>query len=197
MGLGGAGRRACEDRLGAGGVGSIGAHHQAVARTVDPFLDVVLIAEQREREHAEVVGIQGGDEVRKIGHEAPLEVHPGRAVGQGVRGTDPVLIGRVWVRVREKLRPFLEYGLDLRVGPVLLAGQEALVESLAVHPHVQDVEGAHCRPAVLVAGREGDKAIGLHLRCERHEIGEGGRDRVTLRGEEALLVHDDPRVGPD
>ena len=71
------------------------------------------------------------------------------------------------------------------------------MESAAVDPHVQDVEGDLCRPAVLVAGRQGDEAIGLHFRCERHELGERGRDGVTLLGEEALLVQDDERVGPD
>ena len=69
------------------------------------------------------------------------------------------------VRVeRQQGLPGLEDGLDLRVGPLLLAGHQVDVELVAVEAHVQDVERAHGRPAVLVPERERDEAVRLHLR---------------------------------
>ena len=71
------------------------------------------------------------------------------------------------------------------------------MEVVAVQPKVEDVEGAHGRPTVLVAEGERRQAVRLHLRAEGEEIGPGRRDGVTLGREDALPVEDAPRVVVD
>ena len=68
------------------------------------------------------------------------------------------------------------------------------MELVAVLAHVEDIEGAHCRPAVLVGEGQRYEPISLDLGGEGLEVRPRGRDRVALVGEQALPVDDDPRV---
>ena len=71
------------------------------------------------------------------------------------------------------------------------------MEVVAVHPHVDDVEGAHCGPAVLVGEGDRREPVGLHLLGERDELVPGLRDRVAVLLPHALAVVHRPRVGVD
>ena len=71
------------------------------------------------------------------------------------------------------------------------------MELVAVEAHVQDVERAHGRPAILVGEGERDQAVGLDLLGQLHELVPGLRDCVTLLREQALPIEHDPRVGND
>ena len=57
---------------------------------------------------------------------------------------------------------------------------QALVEVVAVDAHVEDVERAHGRPAVLVGEADRGQAVLLHLRAEGLELVERLRDLVAL-----------------
>ena len=65
---------------------------------------------------------------------------------------------------------------------------------IAVQPHVEDVEGAHRRPAVLVGEGEGDELVGLHLLGQRFELVQGRGRLVPLLLPDRLAVEDRPRV---
>ena len=115
-----------------------------------------------------------------LGREGAQEVHRGLVVGPRLGGFLPGPAERVGLGVRQELRPLLEDRLDLGIGPLLLAGQEVGVELIAVHAHVQDVERAHGRPAVLVGEGERDEAVGLDLLGQRDELVPRLRDGVAL-----------------
>ena len=71
------------------------------------------------------------------------------------------------------------------------------MEVIPVEAKVEDVEGAHGRPAVAVAESERSEAVRLHLGAQGEEVVTGGRNRVALVREEALAVEDAPRVVVD
>ena len=68
------------------------------------------------------------------------------------------------------------------------------VELVAVQAHVDVVEGAHGRPAILVGKLDGDDSVALHLLAQGLEFVEGGGDGVTLLRPEALAVEEAPGV---
>ena len=94
----------------------------------------------------------------------------------------------------EQPGPGVEDLLDLVAVPGLLAGHQADVEVVAVDPQVELVEGAHGRPAVLVAEGDRDEAVLLHLRAEGLELVERLGLLVAVLLEDALAVEDRPRV---
>ncbi len=101
---------------------------------------------------------------------------------------------RVGLVQRQDARPRVEDLLDLVGVPCLLARHQADVEVVAVDAQVELVERAHRRPAVLVAERDRDEAVLLHLGAEGVEVVEGLGDLVAVLGEHALAVEDRPRV---
>jgi hypothetical protein len=68
------------------------------------------------------------------------------------------------------------------------------VEVVAVDAHVQVVEGAHRRPAVLVGEGDRGQAVALDLLCQRDELVPGLGRLVAALLEDALPVEDRPRV---
>ncbi len=96
--------------------------------------------------------------------------------------------------VGEELGPLLEDGSHLRAVPGLLPGHQVDVELVAVDPHVDDVEGAHRGPAVLVRERDRRQAVGLHLLGERDELGPRLGSGVALLLPQGLPVVHGPRV---
>ena len=68
------------------------------------------------------------------------------------------------------------------------------MELIAIQAHVEDVEGSHRRPAVLVGKGDRDQAVRLHLGGQGDELVPGLRNLVAVRREDALPVDDDPRV---
>lgn len=68
------------------------------------------------------------------------------------------------------------------------------MELVAVEPHVDVVERAHGRPAVLVGKADRDDTVGLHLGRQRLEGIEIFRNLVALLRPEALAVEETPRV---
>jgi hypothetical protein len=71
------------------------------------------------------------------------------------------------------------------------------VEVEAVEPHVENIEGPHGRPAVLVAEGERRDVLALHVLHERHQVvpGAGGLEAVLL--EHRFAIEDRPRVVAD
>ena len=88
----------------------------------------------------------------------------------------------------------LKTSLTFCVLPRLLAGHQVDMELIAVDAHVDDVEGAHRRPAVLVGERDRGEAVLLHLGTEGLELVEGRGDLVALLLPHARAVEDCPRV---
>ena len=178
--------------------GDLAADLDGVDRGVQRLLGVVLGAEVREREEVEVLEVRRVLRGRELGgHEQAEQVHAGLLLDEGVRGVLPGQAGVVLGVVREELRPLLEDGGDLRVGPLLLAGHQGDMEVVAVQPEVEDVERALGRPAVLVAEGDRGQAVGLHLLAQGDQVVPRRRDRVALVGEDALAVEDRPRVVVD
>ena len=173
----------------------LGGELPGVDRRVERGLGVVLRPECREREEVEVgeVGrILGRREC--AGHEQAEQVHPGLLLDERVGGVGPVQARVVLCVEGQDLLPLLEDRRDLRVGPLLLARHQADMEVVAVEPEVEDVEGAHRRPALLVAESDRRQAVGLHLGGQGLQVVPRLRDRVALVLEEALPVEDGPRV---
>ncbi len=71
------------------------------------------------------------------------------------------------------------------------------MEVVAVDAHVEDVEGAHRGPAVLVGEGQRDQAVVLSLLQQGLELIGRGRNRVVVLLEHALAVKDDPGVVVD
>jgi hypothetical protein len=96
--------------------------------------------------------------------------------------------------VGQQLAPGVEDQLDLVTVPLLVTRHQAHVEVEAVEAHVEDVEGAHRRPAVLVAEGERRHALALHVVHERHEVVVGLRRHPAVLLEHRLPVEHRPRV---
>src|SRR2546430_2586981 len=181
-----------EQILAAGWVLGLRGQHEPVDRRLHR-VDAVGRVDRREREDDHVVELvlrrlQG--DVRQAEHdEADL------LLGEGRAALLPGTAERAGLVVVEKAGPQLEDVLDLVAGPRLLAGHQVDVELVPVGPHVQVVEGAHRRPAVLVgeAERGGDPVL-LHLLHERDELVPRTRRLVALRVEGALPVEHRPGV---
>ena len=111
---------------------------------------------------------------------------PGAAVGTGL----------VQALV-EQAGPQPEDVLDLLVFPGLLAGHQVDVELVAVLAHVDVVERAHRRPAVLVGEADRDATVRLDLLGQRDVVVPVLRGLVALLLERALPVEQRPRVVVD
>ena len=130
----------------------------------------------------------------RVHDEGAEQVHPALALAHRGGGLLPGPAQRVGLVVGQQRAPLLEHGLDLVAVPGLVPGHQAHVEVEAVEAHVEDVEGAHRRPPVLVAEGERRDALALHVVHERHEVVVVGRRLPAVLVEDGLAVEDRPRV---
>ncbi len=124
----------------------------------------------------------------------PEEVHARLLLLEALGGLLPGPTQRGGLVQRQQLRPGLEDGLDLGAVPGLLVGHEIDVELVAVDPHVEDVEGPHRRPAVLVGERDRREPVLLHLGTEALQLVEGLRHGVAVLREDRRPVEHRPWV---
>ena len=158
----------------------------------------------RASEPIERVELGEGEEVEvvlevrdAVDDERAEEVHPALALAQRRRGLLPGATERVGLVVGQQPAPGVEDLLDLRGVPLLVPGHQADVEVVAVDPHVEDVEGAHRRPAVLVGERERGDVVPLHLLHQGGELVERRGRGVAVLLPDRLPVEDRPRVVAD
>ncbi len=156
-----------------------------------------LVPKAREGEEVEVGQIGVAGRLELLGNEHAEQVHAGGLLEEPLSSILPGPSGRASLVVRHEGLPLVEDGENLRIGPLVLAGHQVDMELVAVHAQVEDVEGTHGRPAILVAEGDRDEAVLLHLVAEGGEVGQGGRDRVALGREDALAVEEGPRVVVD
>jgi hypothetical protein len=162
--------------------------------TVDRRLDRVqsLDGELRERHEFDVrQDLRIGE---LLGEECAEQVHPGLLGLERFRGILPGLAQRGGVLVGQQRLPGVENVADFLLVPALFVRAQIHVELEAVQPHIEVVEGAHGRPAVLVRETDRDQTVLLHRGAERFEFVEGLRLGVAAFLPEAFAVEESPGV---
>ena len=178
-------RSTCRNSLAASGFAGALAQQEAVDGCVD------RASRRRTRCRASGTGRSRCRPRRRVSFAAcaanvPRKYMPASPARQLRRRVLPRLAdAAVGVEGRSSLH-FSKTALTRRIGPTLVAGHQVDVELVPVEAHVEDVEGAHGRPALEVAERERDEPVGLHLLGEGDELLPRRRDRRSPRSSKTL-----------
>ena len=165
------GAKVVEELLGGVGILRRLGHHPAVDRRLDR-LGAEIGVHFRPGEEVEVGGVALGE---RLADEVADGHHAGFFVHEGGRGLLPVPTIGVLLVERQETCPLREDVLHAVVGPALLAGHQVHVELVAIHAEVELIERTHRRPPAVIAERERDNALVLHVRRQRLQLIVGRR----------------------